>query len=80
MAEPGLLLAELRTGVSRLAADLYRLETEPELKALSEAKGLTGRSAAVAAGAPARILSLWDRYSTLNDVVERLDAAVTTGD
>jgi hypothetical protein len=63
-----------------LAADLYRLETEPELKALSEARGLTGRSAAVVADAPARILSLWERYSLLSEVVERLESALAAGD
>ena len=69
------MLEELRAGVGRLAADLYRLETEPELKALSEARGLTGRSAAVVADAPARILGLWDRYPMLTDVIERLESA-----
>jgi hypothetical protein len=74
------VLEELRAGVSRLAADLYRLETEPELKALSEARGLTGRSAAVVADAPARISGLWDRYPLLTDVIERLETAVASGD
>jgi hypothetical protein len=78
--EPGSVLEELRAGVSRLAADLYRIETEPELKALSEARGLTGRSAAVVADAPARISSLWDRYSMLTDVIERLESALAADD
>jgi hypothetical protein len=78
--EPGSVLEELRDGISRLAADLYRLETEPELKALSEARGLTGKSAAVAAGAPARIMRLWERYSALTEVVEQLEQAAASGD
>ena len=79
MLEPGSVLEELRAGISRLAADLYRLETEPEFKALSEARGLTGRSAGIAAGAPGRIMSLWERYSALTEVVEQLDRAVASG-
>jgi len=78
--EPGSVLEELRAGISRLAADLYRLETEPELKALSEARGLSGRSAGVAAGAPGRIMSVWERYSALTEVVEALGRAVADGD
>jgi hypothetical protein len=78
--DPKQALDELRDGVSRLATDLYRLETEADLKVLCDGSALTGASAALAGDAPAAVRSLWERYPLLTDSVDRLEGAVAADD
>ena len=79
-ADPRAVLDELRAGVSRLASDLYRLETEADFQPLRQGGGLTGESAALVAAASADVPGAWVRYSLLTDAVEHLASAVEDGD
>ncbi|HLF40826.1 MAG TPA: hypothetical protein VI854_05045 [Acidimicrobiia bacterium] len=79
-ADPRVALEELRDGVSRLANDLYRIETDPGLKPLLEQGTLAGESAEVARAAAPDLHALWSRYSTLTDTVGALSRAVDADD
>lgn len=72
-------LASLRAGLSGLADDLYRLETDPEVQ-LAKDGNLQGRSAEVFAEASGRSQSLWERYPVLTAAVDELDAAIAADD
>lgn len=72
-------LASLRAGVSGLADDLYRLETDPEVQ-LAREGNLQGQSAQLFAEASGRSQSLWERYPLLQAAVDELDAAIQAGD
>jgi hypothetical protein len=72
-------LPALRNRTARLAEALYAIETDPEYRLLNESGRLSGRSAAVAADARARVARLWDQYPLLSEAVDRVEAALADG-
>jgi hypothetical protein len=79
-AYPAQSVADLAAGLTRVADDLFQLDTSPELVLAREPDRLTGKSAAVAAEASTTAASLWERYPVLKDAVEALETAVARGD
>jgi len=73
-------VAALSAGLTRLAEQLFQLDTSPELALAREPDRLTGRSAAVAREASDLAASLWQRYPALKEAVAGLESALAAGD
>ena len=74
------VLAEVRDGLSRVAAVLVRLDTDPTVLLARDATDLRGRSAQAASAVTSGLAELWQRYPAVKDEVDALDAAVRDGD
>lgn len=79
-SDPTQSVAALSAGLTRLAEQLFQLDTSPELALARQPERLTGTSAAVAHEASNLAASLWSRYPALKDAVASLESAVAAGD
>jgi hypothetical protein len=78
--DPRHALASLRDRATLLGESLYGVETEPEFGLLGDPSQFTGETAALAAGAKARIDQLWLRYPAVTEAIDRLEQAVADED
>lgn len=79
-SDPTHSAAALSAGLTRLAEQLFQLDTSPELILAREPDRLTGTSAAVAHEASNLAASLWERYPALKEVVAAVESALAAGD
>lgn len=79
-SDPTQSVAALAAGVTRVAEQLFQLDTSPELALAREPARLTGTSSSVAHEASNLATSLWARYPVLKEAVTALESAVAAGD
>ncbi|MFP5317733.1 MAG: hypothetical protein ACLGI2_05495 [Acidimicrobiia bacterium] len=78
-SDPTQAVAALSAGLTRLAEQLFQLDTSPELAVAREPDRLSGTSEAVAREASTLAASLWTRYPALKEAVAALESAAAAG-
>ncbi len=79
-SDPTQSVAALSAGLTRLAEQLFQLDTSPELTLAREPDRLTGTSAGLAHEAANLAASLWARYPALKEAVAAIESAAAAGD
>ena len=77
--DPTQAVAALSTGLTRLAEQLFQLDTSPELALAREPDRLKGQSETVAQEVEGLATSLWARYPALKEAVAALESASAAG-
>jgi hypothetical protein len=78
--DPRAALPRLRTTLSTLANDLYRLEAEPDLQTAMNREWVSGDTADMLGDRPELIPSLWQRYPTVANAIDEIAKAVAADD
>ncbi len=78
--DPRAALPRLRTTLSTLANDLYRLEAEPDLQTAMNRDWVSGDTADVLGDRPDLLPSLWQRYPTVANAIDEIAKAVEADD
>jgi len=78
--DPRAALPRLRTTLSALANDLYRLEAEPDLQTAMNPAWVSGDTADLLGDRSGLIPSLWERYPVVANAIDEIARAIDVND